>query len=63
MSEYENKTWSSGFKWGVLIAFVTLGVFVFSFLYVVNSVSYNDSPSIGVSNDGNVDNANSNVGK
>ena len=63
MSERENKTWSNGLKWGVLIAFVILGVFVFSFLYVVNSVSYNDSPSIGVSNDGNVDNADSNVGK
>lgn len=63
MSENENKTWSNGLKWGVLIAFVTLGVFLFSFLYVVNSLSYNDSPSIGVSNDGNVDNADSNVGK
>lgn len=63
MSVHENKTWSNGLKWGILIAFVTFGVFVFSFFYVVNSVSYNDSPSIGVSNDGNLDNADSNVGK
>lgn len=63
MCENENKTWSNGLKWGLLIALVTLGVFVYSFLYVVNSASYNESPSIGVSNDGNVDNADSNVGK